>query len=134
VDVKKLKGHEAADAKHLKELMKKIKSDGILKKPIVIDRKTNVVLDGEHRLRVLKEMGYEKIPAVLVDYSSPKIMVLPWRRGEKINKHAVIKAGLTGKKMPPKTSKHMIEVNGKLRHISFLEKRVNLPLKKLKGG
>jgi hypothetical protein len=60
-------------------------------------------------------------------------MVLPWRRGEKINKRDVIKAGLTGKKMPPKTSKHMVEVNKKLRHISFLERRINFPLEKLKG-
>jgi hypothetical protein len=35
--------------------------------------------------------------------------------------------------MPPKTSKHMVEVNKKLRHISFLERRINFPLEKLKG-
>jgi ParB-like chromosome segregation protein Spo0J len=133
VDIDKLKEHEDTDAKHFKELTKEIKSDGILKRPIAIDRNTNVVLDGEHRLRILKEMGYDKIPAVFVDYSSPKIMVLPWRRGEKITKDAVIKAGLTGEKMPPRTSKHMIEVNGRLKHISFLERRVNIPLEKLKG-
>jgi ParB-like chromosome segregation protein Spo0J len=72
VNIEKLKEHEDVDLKHFKKLLEKIKSDGILKRPIVVDKNTKVVLDGEHRLRVLKEMGYDKIPAILVDYSSPK--------------------------------------------------------------
>jgi hypothetical protein len=112
--------------------MKEIKSDGVLKRPIVVDRDTYIVLDGEHRLRALKEMGYNKIPVVFVDYYSPKIIVLSWRKGEKINKESVILAGLTRKKLPPKTSKHMVEIDGKLKHISFLEKRVDIPLEKLR--
>lgn len=133
IDIDKLKEHEGTDAEHLKELMEEIKSDGILKKPIAVDRNTNIVLDGEHRLKVLKELGYTKIPVVFIDYSSPRIIVLPWRKGENITKDDVIKAGLTKNKLPPKTSKHMVEVNGRLKHISFLEREVNIPLEKLRG-
>jgi sulfur carrier protein ThiS len=130
--INELKEHEEINPSHLKELMEKIKSDGILKKPIAVDKNTKIVLDGAHRLNALKALGCKKIPAVLVNYRSPKIKVLPWRKGEKIAKKDVIIAGLTGNKLPPKTSKHMVEVNGKLKHISFLQKRVNIPLEKLR--
>jgi len=133
VDIDKLKEHEETDSEHLKELMKEIKSDGILKKPIAVDRNRNIVLDGTHRLRALKRMNIKLIPVIFVNYQSPRVKVISWRKGEKITKNAVIAASLTGKKLPPKTSKHMIEVGGRLRHISFLERRVNIPLEKLKG-
>jgi len=35
-------------------------------------------------------------------------MVSSWRKGEKITKKLVIEAGLTGKLLKPKTSKHFI--------------------------
>jgi hypothetical protein len=130
--IDELKEHEKINPSHLKELMEEIKSDGILKKPIAVDENTKIVLDGVHRLNALKMLGCNKIPVVLVNYRSPKIKVLSWRKGEKITKKDVIIAGLTGNRLPAKTSKHMVEVNGKLKHISFLQKGVNIPLEKLR--
>jgi len=34
--------------------------------------------------------------------------------------------------LPPKKSKHIIKIGNKTRHISFIEKEVNIPLEKLK--
>jgi hypothetical protein len=132
VEINKLKEHEEIDANHLKKLIKEIKSDKILKRPIVVDKNTNIILDGTHRFNALKALGCKKIPSVLVNYRSPKIKVLVWRKGEKITKKDVITAGLTGNKMLPKTSKHMILINGRLKHISFIEKAINFPIEKLK--
>lgn len=132
VEINKLKEHEEIDFRHLQKLIKEIKNDKILKRPIAIDKNTNIILDGAHRFNALKALGCKKIPAVLVNYRSPKIKVLAWRKGEKITKKDVITAGLTGNKMPPKTSKHMILINGRLRHISFIEKEINFPIEKLK--
>lgn len=132
IDLKKLKGHEEINSENLNILKNKIKSDGILKMPIVIDKKTYVVLDGHHRLEALKELGYKRIPVKLVDYNSPDIVVSAWRVGESVTKNAVINAGLSGRKMLPKTSRHMINLNGKLEHISVIENEVNMFLEKLK--
>jgi ParB-like chromosome segregation protein Spo0J len=74
--INELKEHEEINPFHLKEFMEKIKSDGILKKPIVVDKNTKIVLDGAHRLNALKALGCKKIPAVLVNYRSLKIKVL----------------------------------------------------------
>jgi hypothetical protein len=78
-------------------------------------------------------LGCAKIPAVLVDYNSPNIEVQSWRNPEKVTKEDVIKAGISQEKLPPKTSKHMIKVDGVQKHISAIEKEVNIPLEKLKG-
>jgi DNA-binding transcriptional ArsR family regulator len=133
VKLEELREHEDVDLKHLKRLKEEIVSNNILKMPIVIDKNTKVILDGEHRFNILKELDYKKIPVIFVDYNSPEIQVKTWRDNRKLTKEKIIEAGLTGKKFPPKTSKHMIKIGNKLKHISFIEKKINIPLEKLKG-
>jgi hypothetical protein len=85
-------------------------------------------LDGHHRLHALKKIGCKKIPVILFNYQSPEIKVIPWREDEKITKEMIIQTALTGRRMPPKTSKHMILIKGELKHISILERVINIPL------
>ncbi len=129
--MKELKGHERNDKTLLESLKKQIELDGVLKRPIVADRTTNVVLDGHHRIEALRLLGYKEVPVVFVNYSSPDICVQGWN-GINVTKEMVISAGLSGNKLPPKTSKHMIEVNGERMHISAIETMVNIRLSKLK--
>lgn len=133
VDIKRLRQHEEADPWHLKELKDEIKSDGILKLAIAVDINTNIILDGEHRFNALKELGCKKIPVVFVDYDSPDIKVQGWRKGEHFTRNDVIKAGFSEKKLPPRTTKHMVKVCSGLKHISAIERRVDMPLEKLGG-
>jgi len=113
-------------------LTEQIASDKILKHAIVADKNTNVILDGEHRLNVLRNLGCKRIPVVYVNYNSPEIEVQPWR-SEMLTKKDVIEAGLSGKKFSPKTTKHMIRNGNTLSHISAIEKRVDIPLELLKA-
>jgi len=115
----------------LEELEKEIKEDRILKKPIVADRSTLVVLDGHHRLEVLRKMGAKRIPVILVDYDDPRIIVKKWRENGDLEKNLVREAGIYGKLFPPKTSKHMVLFNEELKHIEVLQKRVDIKLEKL---
>lgn len=132
VELSKLSQHEEADPMRLNELKEEIKLNGILKLAIAVDINTNIILDGEHRFNVLKELGCKKIPAVFVDYNSPDIKVQAWRKGEELTKNDIIEAGFSEKKLPPQTTKHMIKICNRLRHISTIEKRVNIPLEKLR--
>ncbi len=116
----------------MKELKDEIRSDGMLKLAIAVDIDTNIILDGEHRFNALKELGCGKIPVVFVDYDSPKIEIQAWRKGEQFTKKDVIEAGFSRQKLPPTTTKHMIKSFNRLRHISAIEKRVNVPLEKLR--
>jgi hypothetical protein len=132
IDLEELKEHEEIRPDYLEELKNEILSDGILKMPIAVDKRTYIILDGHHRLHALKKIGCKKIPAILFDYQSPEIEVHPHREGETVTKEIIIRTALAGRRMPPKTSKHMILIEGELKHISVLETIINIPLEKLK--
>jgi hypothetical protein len=104
----KLREHEEISLEHLRQLKQEIERDGFLKNPIIVDKNTNIILDGHHRFNSLKLLNCTKILAFFVDYSSPGIKVRNWREGEKVMKNDVIKAGLTGRKLSSKTSRHII--------------------------
>ncbi|MBX5321939.1 MAG: pyridoxal-phosphate dependent enzyme [Candidatus Bathyarchaeota archaeon] len=133
IELDKLRQHEEADPEHLKELTKEIASDKILKYTIVVDEKTNVILDGEHRYNALKNLGCKRIPVIYVNYNSPNVEVQTWRNNYHLTKRDVIEAALTGKRFPPKTSRHMIRNSDVLSHISTIEKRVDIPLEVLRS-
>jgi ParB-like chromosome segregation protein Spo0J len=133
IELSALKPHEEVDPIHLRELRKEIESDKILKLAIAVDKNTNIILDGEHRFNALKELGCTKVPVIFVDYGSSDIEVQAWRNDELVTKQDVIEAGLGEKKLPPRTSEHLIRIGNTLKHISAIEKRVNIPLERLRG-
>ncbi|MEM2971384.1 MAG: ParB N-terminal domain-containing protein [Candidatus Bathyarchaeia archaeon] len=132
VELDKLKHHEMVDSARLEKLKEEVKSDGVLKLPIAVDKNTNIIIDGHHRAMALKELGCTKVPVVFFDYNSQDIEVQCWRNPEKLTKEDVIRAGLSSEKLPPKTSRHMVWVDGVQKHISALEKEVNIPLERLR--
>lgn len=132
IDLEALKEHEQIRPDYLEELKNEILSDGILKMPIAVDKTTYIILDGHHRLHALRRIGCKRIPCILFDYQSPEIEVLPQREGETVTKEMIIKTALTGRRMLPKTSKHMVMIKGELKHISILETVINIPLEELK--
>ena len=117
-----LKQHENYDPQHLEELLAEIVRDGCLKRPIIVDVNTKVILDGHHRYNCMKRLGKRCIPVYLVDYMRPEIVVLPWDNKPPVTKEQVLRAGLTGEKLPSKSSKHMVRINGELHPITYLER------------
>jgi len=49
--------------------------------PIIVDRRSKVVLDGTHRVKAFAELGYRNIVCQTVDYFSPEIKVGAWYPG-----------------------------------------------------
>ena len=112
--------HERTRSTRLRELKKEILDEGILRMPLIVDRRTGVILDGHHRYRLLQGIGAEVIPALLVDYSSKEVDVFPRRIGYKVSKQLALDVALSGTLMPPKTTRHVLEVE---------PRPINLPLK-----
>jgi uridine kinase len=108
IELKKLKEHEETDPTHLVYIQKRIEQDGLLKNPIIVDKKTKIILDGHHRYNSLKNLNCSKIAVYFVDYSSSEIKVKGWKKTKIVTKRDVIKAGLSENKLPPKTSRHII--------------------------
>ncbi|MFQ6010696.1 MAG: ParB N-terminal domain-containing protein [Nitrososphaerales archaeon] len=132
IELIELRPHEEIEPLHLEELREEIRSDKILKKPIVVDKKTMVILDGHHRFNSFKQLGLSKIPVYFVDYASSLIKVTGWKDGSRITKKQVREAGSTGRKLPARTSKHMYLEAGELVHISEIVTNVNVPLENLR--
>ncbi len=78
--VDRLHIHEEIIPSVVEQLSKDVKKDGHVKHPIIVDKKTLVVLDGMHRVAVIEHLGYELIPVCLVDYENPNIIVGSWFR------------------------------------------------------
>jgi len=112
--IDELKPHEKGSPIYLELLKQEILRDGVLKYPIIADEKTHVILDGMHRWLALKNLGYTLIPVILVDAcNNPEIRVGKRRihryicnsDGE-IPIKEVISAGLSGRLMKPRSTRH----------------------------
>jgi hypothetical protein len=133
VPINDLKTHEAAEPDRVRRVMRQMKSTGVVKKAIIVDSKSMVVLDGVHRLSALQMLGCVRVPAWLIDYSDEGVVVLSKDRKTRIPKDVVIQAAIFGPKLPPKTTRHMVKgKDGALVHISKLEGDVSVPLATLR--
>lgn len=75
--IERLYPHEELDLVALGRIEDSM-SMGIFTNPIIVDRKTHVVLDGMHRFELIKRLGYKYVPCQLVDYFSNDIEVKGW--------------------------------------------------------
>ena len=86
--IHELKPHEETVPSDLRAIVKTLKQDPILRHPVVADASTGAVLDGNHRLAALSELGCYTIPTALIDYQNPLVKVDRWFRvmtGESLN-------------------------------------------------
>ena len=132
VPVRDLKTHEEAEPDRVRRVMKQMRSTRVVKKAIVVDSKSKVVLDGVHRLSALKSLGAVLVPAWLIDYSDNSVMVFSRDRKSQIPKEAVVRAATVGPRFPPKTTRHMTKAkDGSLVPLSRIEAEVSVPLSAL---
>jgi len=77
--ISELKEHEQIDPFHLEELKSELVRDGYQRDPITVDANLKVILDGHHRAKILKTLGYSRIAAHYVDYlNDASIRVKAW--------------------------------------------------------
>ncbi|MDD2655161.1 MAG: hypothetical protein PHQ80_00635 [Candidatus ainarchaeum sp.] len=78
VDTSILLQHEEIVPKNLKRLKEAMFNIGQMVDPIIMDEKEHVVLDGNHRMTVLKDMECPHAAVQPVDYEDPKIELGTW--------------------------------------------------------
>jgi hypothetical protein len=132
IHIDKLNDHEELDPFHLQSLKAEIESDGFLKMPIVVDRNTNTIIDGHHRRNALRQLNCKRIPVIFINYDSYEVIAVAWRDGGEVTKDSVLNAALSGRRLPPKTTKHLVLINGVFTHISVMEEAIYIPLERLK--
>ncbi len=75
---KELLSHEQTISKNLKRLKEGMLNIGHLVDPLIVDDKSNVVLDGNHRLKVLEIIECPNSACQVVDYARSDITVGTW--------------------------------------------------------
>lgn len=78
--IQELKPHEETVPADLHGIVNTLRRDPILRHPVVADAATGAVLDGNHRLAALSELGCYSIPTALIDYQNPLVKVDRWFR------------------------------------------------------
>lgn len=104
----KLRAHEQVSPQRLGLVSRLIKAKGMILNPIIVDKKTRVILDGHHRAASLKKLGYRLVPAMEVDYCSDEIRVYSRRNSIKVFKEKVILMALKREVFPQKTTRHLV--------------------------
>ncbi len=74
--------HEELVTERLNDIMRNMESLNAVDMPIIVapipGSDKYLIVDGHHRWAALKELGYKKIPSVLIDYFDPKVKVYTW--------------------------------------------------------
>lgn len=145
-ELSKIKPLEKVLPNHLANIESMILEDGLMFKPLIIDKKYNIVLDGSHRYAFLLKFGYKKAPVIKVDYDDETIFVgndLKHRylidKNLKLSKSKVIEAALNEKLLDARTTRHFFPfrkinfpvelkklIPGKLNNIDFLIEKTNI--------
>ncbi len=99
--------HEEVSAEHLQELLEQLRRDRILRRAIIADTQSKVILDGHHRWHAAKRLGLKRIPVFFVDLWSEDIIVEPFRSDIPVSKKLVIERGTSGTLLPWKTTRHV---------------------------
>lgn len=115
--------HEQVEDDRTAGIAEALRADGFIEEPIVAEQEHRVILDGHHRYHALLALGCRRIPAYLVDYESEDIQVTLWEGASlnAITKEDVLRAGLEGKPLPPKTSRHLFEMEMPVRKVALDE-------------
>jgi len=83
-----LKPHESVCPIRFYEMLKDIKSRGILDYPLIVEKNSYVILDGTHRYNVLKVLKADFVPCYLVDYKD--VNLLTWVRRVSLDANTIL--------------------------------------------
>jgi len=70
VSIDEILPHEHIIEEEIESFCASLERKGVFFRPILLDKKTHVVLDGHHRVEGLRRLGAKSIPAVLIDYAN----------------------------------------------------------------
>lgn len=108
IDTKFLKHVEGFSGKRVEWLKNKIIKERVWNKPICVDSKYGIVMDGQHRMEVAKLLNISKIPAILFEHKEVKFWSL--RDNHVVDLESIIDKSLSGNIYPYKTVKYSFPI------------------------
>lgn len=110
IAIDNVRSHERTLSRRVATLVRQIKEEGSVRRPIIVDKRSLIVLDGHHRVAALRQLGAARVPVYLVDYLGSDVRVYLRRKhlSMQILKKAVLYCGLMGEAFPIKTTRHLL--------------------------
>lgn len=106
VNINLLKHIESFSEKRAANMKRKILESRVWERPICIEKKYFLILDGQHRFEVAKKLGLKYVPCEFFDYNDETVIVWSLRKECVVTKALVIERALSGNIYPYKTAKH----------------------------
>lgn len=107
--------HEEFIQTHLEEVKSGVIVDGLWTRPIIVDYFTGIILDGHHRHQLTIQEELKFVPAVLVNYSSPEIVIHNGDKEGTIDYRLVLNSVDRGMLLPKKFTRHVF--NSRLKNV-----------------
>ncbi|MER9339034.1 hypothetical protein NKJ06_34960 [Mesorhizobium sp. M0293] len=104
--VSQLRPSEKINIERARTLAKMIAEKGRWTRPIFVEYRHSVIMDGHHRLFCAGELGLLSAPCVLLSYDDPNLHVTYWSKPGPVDVESIIQAGLSGDLMGFKTTNH----------------------------
>lgn len=113
VELEKLRPHERTEPGLLARTVDSLRTDGFVRRALLVESRHLVILDGHHRFEALKRLGCARAPAYLVEYEDDGIGLTTWPEAvvSRVTKEEVVDRGLRGDLFPPKTTRHLVSVD-----------------------
>lgn len=108
--IDQLREHEEVEADNVDQLRRTLLDEGVVREPVLVARGSWVILNGHHRFAALRALGAQRVPVYLIDYDSGLIRLHRWSAGPEIRKTDVIAMAGRGERYPPKTTRHVLDV------------------------
>jgi len=100
---------EEVDEQSVLQLAERIRSEAMWIAPIVIEKATGVVMDGNHRLRAGRMLGLTHLPCIQLEYGDPRVSVQHWHTGSPFQIEAIFHAINQDRVLPYKSTRHSFD-------------------------
>ncbi|WP_292332967.1 ParB N-terminal domain-containing protein [Mesorhizobium sp.] len=108
--VSQLRPTEEINIERARTLAKMIAEEGRWTRPILVEHRHSVIMDGHHRHFCATALGLSFVPCVLLSYDDPNLHVTYWSDPAPAAVDRIVQAGLSGDLMSFKTTRHKLQV------------------------
>ncbi len=106
IPLDRLRRSEEINIGRMQSLTNRIARCGEWTRPLFVEENSLVIMDGHHRFAAAQVLGLKHVPCALLSYGDARLSVVYWAGGSPFDSGAVIDAGLSGRLLGFKTTRH----------------------------
>ncbi|TIX42926.1 MAG: hypothetical protein E5W81_06790 [Mesorhizobium sp.] len=108
IPVGQLRPTEEINFERARTLAKMIAKRGLWTRPMLVEHRHLLIMDGHHRYSCATELSLSSVPCILLSYDDPNLHVTYWSEPGPVAVDRIIQAGLSGVPLSYKTIRHKL--------------------------